>query len=45
MAGTPWTDMSQTGDIYFTNEFVDNVLGSYVVRLRPMPGYMPAPTI
>ncbi len=29
MAGTPWTDLSQTGDTYFTNEFVDNVLGSY----------------
>jgi acetyl esterase/lipase len=22
MAGTPWTDPSQTGDTYFTNEFV-----------------------
>lgn len=29
MAGTPWTDLTQTGDTYFTNEFVDNVLGSY----------------
>jgi monoterpene epsilon-lactone hydrolase len=29
MAGTPWTDLTQTGDSYFTNEFVDNVLGSY----------------
>jgi acetyl esterase/lipase len=29
MAGTPWTDLSQTGDSYFTNEFVDNVLGSW----------------
>ena len=29
MAGTPWTDLSQTGDSYFTNEYVDNVLGSY----------------
>ncbi len=29
MAGTPWTDLSQTGDTYFTHEFVDNVLGSY----------------
>ncbi len=29
MAGTPWSDLSQTGDSYFTNEFVDNVLGSY----------------
>jgi epsilon-lactone hydrolase len=29
MAGTPWTDLSQTGDSYFTNEYVDNVLGSW----------------
>ena len=29
MAGTPWTDLTQTGDTYFTNEFVDNILGSY----------------
>ncbi|MDD2966556.1 MAG: alpha/beta hydrolase [Desulfovibrionaceae bacterium] len=28
-AGTPWTDMSKTGDSYFTNEGVDNVLVSY----------------
>jgi acetyl esterase/lipase len=29
VAGTSWTDPSQTGDAYFTDEFVDNVLGSY----------------
>ena len=29
MAGTPWSDLSKSGDTYFTNEFVDNVLGSY----------------
>ena len=29
MAGTPWSDLTKTGDSYFTNEFVDNVLGSY----------------
>jgi epsilon-lactone hydrolase len=29
MAGTPWTDLTETGDSYFTNEFVDNVLGTY----------------
>ena len=28
-AGTPWTDMSKTGDTYFTNEGVDNILVSY----------------
>ena len=29
MAGTPWTDLSETGDSYYTNEFIDNVLGTY----------------
>jgi hypothetical protein len=24
--GTPWSDLTETGDTYFTNEFVDNVL-------------------
>ena len=28
MAGTPWADMTKTGDTFFTNELVDNVLGS-----------------
>ena len=28
-AGTPWADMSKTGDSYFTNEGVDNILVSY----------------
>ena len=28
MAGTPWADLTKTGDTYYTNEFVDNVLGS-----------------
>jgi acetyl esterase/lipase len=27
--GTPWSDLSKTGDTYFTNEMIDNVLGSY----------------
>ena len=27
--GTPWTDLSKTGDSYFTNEGVDNILVSY----------------
>ncbi|MDR0827069.1 MAG: alpha/beta hydrolase [Desulfovibrio sp.] len=27
--GTPWTDLSKTGDSYFTNEGVDNVLVGY----------------
>ena len=26
--GTPWSDMTKTGDTYFTNEMVDNVLVS-----------------
>jgi epsilon-lactone hydrolase len=25
-AGTPWVDLSKTGDSYFTNEWVDNIL-------------------
>lgn len=28
MAGTPWSDMTKTGDTFYTNEFVDNILGS-----------------
>lgn len=28
-AGTPWTDLTKTGDSYFTNEGVDNILVSY----------------
>lgn len=28
-AGTPWSDLTKTGDSYFTNEGVDNVLFSY----------------
>jgi acetyl esterase/lipase len=27
--GTPWSDMTKTGDTYFTNEMVDNNLVSY----------------
>jgi acetyl esterase/lipase len=28
MAGTPWSDLTKTGDTFYTNEFVDNVLGT-----------------
>jgi len=28
-AGTPWADMSKTGDSYFTNAYVDNVTPTY----------------
>lgn len=28
-AGTPWTDLAKTGDTYFTNDRLDNVLVSY----------------
>jgi epsilon-lactone hydrolase len=28
MAGTPWSDLTKTGDTYYTNELLDNVLGS-----------------
>lgn len=27
--GTPWSDLSRTGDSYYTNEGVDNILVSY----------------
>jgi acetyl esterase/lipase len=27
--GTPWSDLSKTGDSYFTNEWLDNALGAY----------------
>jgi epsilon-lactone hydrolase len=32
--GTPWSDLTQTGDTYKTNEWVDNVLVSYDGYLR-----------
>jgi len=28
-AGTPWSDLTETGDTYKTNEWIDNVLVSY----------------
>lgn len=28
-AGTPWSDLTKTGDSYFSNEYVDNVLVGY----------------
>jgi monoterpene epsilon-lactone hydrolase len=27
--GTPWSDLTKTGDSYFTNEAIDNALGGY----------------
>jgi epsilon-lactone hydrolase len=27
--GTPWSDISKTGDSYFTNDMIDNILVSY----------------
>lgn len=27
--GTPWSDLTKTGDSYYTNEQVDNILGGY----------------
>lgn len=29
VAGTPWTDLTKTGDSYFTNDHIDNVLVGY----------------
>jgi epsilon-lactone hydrolase len=33
-AGTPWADLTETGDTYKTNEWLDNVLVSYNGYLR-----------
>ncbi|MBE7244769.1 MAG: alpha/beta hydrolase [Actinomycetospora chiangmaiensis] len=33
--GTPWADMTETGDSYRTNEWIDNVLVSYSGYLTP----------
>ena len=33
--GTPWSDMTETGDSYRTNEWLDNVLVSYYGYLTP----------
>lgn len=33
--GTPWADMTETGDTYKTNEWLDNVLVSYSGYLTP----------
>ena len=33
--GTPWSDMTETGDSYRTNEWLDNVLVSYSGYLTP----------
>jgi len=27
--GTPWTNLTKTGDTYLTNALIDNVLGRY----------------
>jgi len=27
--GTPWSDLTETGDSYFVNKYIDNILGSY----------------
>ncbi len=34
--GTPWSDLSKTGDSYFTNDHIDNVLVSYEGLLEGM---------
>lgn len=34
IVGTPWSDLSKTGDSYYTNEGVDNRLVSYAGRLE-----------
>ncbi len=34
VAGTPWADLTKTGDSFFTNAFVDNVLVQYDAMLK-----------
>ena len=34
ISGTPWADIRKVGDTYFTNDGVDNVLGTYDKMLR-----------
>ncbi len=34
--GTPWTDLTKTGDSYFTNEGIDNTLITYDGMLKAM---------
>lgn len=34
IAGTPWSDLTKTGDSYVTNEYVDNILGTYDYTLK-----------
>ena len=35
IAGTPWADLTKTGDSYVTMEGVDNILGTYDGLIRP----------
>jgi epsilon-lactone hydrolase len=32
--GTPWSDLAGTGDTYFTNDYIDGVIGNYEGFLR-----------
>ena len=32
--GTPWSDLAATGDTYFTNDYLDGVIGNYEGFLR-----------
>ena len=34
IAGTPWADLTKTGDTYVTNDGVDNILGTYDGLIR-----------
>ena len=34
IAGTPWADLTKTGDTYVTNDGVDNILGTYDKLIR-----------
>ena len=43
--GTPWSDLTETGDTYRTNEWLDNVLVSYNGWLSARPCSTPTATI
>lgn len=34
--GTPWSDLTETGDSYFTNEYIDNVVITYNGMMKGM---------
>lgn len=41
--GTPWVDLTETGDTYKTNEWLDNIIVSYRGYLNRAAGTTGAP--